>query len=36
MKILIFGAGVLSCNIANNLFRAEKDITLLARGKWAE
>ena len=36
MKILIFGAGVLGCNLANNLFRAKKDVTLLARGKWAE
>ena len=36
MKILIFGAGVLGCNLARNLFRAGKDVTLLARGKWAE
>ncbi len=36
MKILIFGAGVLGCNMANNFFRAGKDVTLLARGKWAE
>ncbi|HAB00600.1 MAG TPA: ketopantoate reductase family protein [Ruminococcaceae bacterium] len=36
MKILIFGAGVLGCNLANNLFRAGKDVTLLARGEWAE
>lgn len=36
MKILVFGAGVLGCNIANNFFRAGKDVTLLARGKWAE
>ena len=36
MRILIFGAGVLGCNLANNLFRAKKDVTLLARGKWAE
>lgn len=36
MKILVFGAGVLGCNLANNLFRAGKDTTLLARGKWAE
>ncbi len=36
MKFLIFGAGVLGCNLAKNLFRAEKDVTLLARGKWAE
>ena len=36
MKILVFGAGVLSCNLARNLFRAGKDTTLLARGNWAE
>lgn len=36
MKILVFGAGVLGCNLARNLFRAGKDTTLLARGKWAE
>ena len=36
MKILVFGAGVLGCNLAKNLFRAGKDVTLLARGKWAE
>ena len=36
MKILIFGAGVLGCNLANNLFRTEKNVTLLARGAWAE
>ena len=36
MKILVFGAGVLGCNLARNLFRAGKDVTLLARGRWAE
>lgn len=36
MKFLVFGAGVLGCNLARNLFRAGKDVTLLARGKWAE
>ena len=36
MRILVFGAGVLGCNLANDLFRAGKDTTLLARGKWAE
>ena len=30
MKFLVFGAGVLGCNLANNLFRAGKDVTLLA------
>mgnify|MGYP002429203957 CR=1 FL=1 len=32
MKILVFGAGVLGCNLARNFFRAGKDVTLLARG----
>lgn len=36
MRILVFGAGVLGCNLARNLYRAGKDVTLLARGKWAE
>lgn len=36
MKFLVFGAGVLGCNLANNLFRAGRDVTLLARGAWAE
>ena len=36
MRILVFGAGVLGCNLAVNLFRAGKDVTLLARGSWAD
>ena len=36
MKILVFGAGVLGCNLARNLFRAGKDVALLARGSWGE
>ena len=36
MRILIFGAGVLGCNLAVNLFRTGKDVTLLARGSWAD
>ena len=36
MKILVFGAGVLGCNLARNLFRAGQNVTLLARGSWAE
>ena len=35
MKILVYGAGVLGCNLARNLFRAGKDVTLFARGNWA-
>lgn len=36
MKILVFGAGVLGCNLARNFFRAGKDVSLLARGAWGE
>lgn len=36
MKILVFGAGLLGCNLANDLFSAGKETTLLARGDWAE
>lgn len=36
MKILVFGAGVLGCNLVRNLFRTGKEVTLLARGTWAE
>ena len=36
MKILVFGAGVLGCNLARNFFRAGKDVTLLVRGAWGE
>lgn len=36
MRILVYGAGVLGGNLAGNLFRAKQDVTLLARGKWAE
>lgn len=36
MRILVFGAGVIGCNLARNLYRAGKDVTLLARGSWAE
>lgn len=36
MRILVFGAGVIGCNLARNLYRAGKDVTLLTRGNWAE
>lgn len=36
MRILVLGAGVLGCNLARNFLRAGKDVTLLARGSWAE
>ena len=36
MRILVYGAGVIGCNLARNLFRSDNDVTLLARGKWAK
>ena len=36
MRIFVYGAGVLGCNLARDFFKAGKDVTLLARGKWAE
>lgn len=36
MRILVYGAGVLGGNLASNLFKAKRDVTLLARGQWAE
>lgn len=36
MRILVIGAGVLGCNLANDFFKAKKDATLLARGQWAK
>ena len=36
VRILVYGAGVLGCNLANNLYHAKKDVTLLARGVWAK
>lgn len=36
MKILVYGAGVLGCNLAHALWTAHKDVTLLARGSWYE
>ena len=36
MKVLVYGAGVLGCNLARNMFHAGKEVSLLARGKWAQ
>ena len=36
MKILVYGAGVLGCNLARNFYHSGKDVTLLARGNWGE
>lgn len=34
MRILIYGAGVIGCELAHELIKAGRDITLLARGAW--
>ncbi len=36
MRILVFGAGVIGCNLASALFSQGKDVTLLARGEWGK
>ena len=36
MRILVYGAGVLGCNLAHDLYCAKKDVTILARNAWAE
>jgi 2-dehydropantoate 2-reductase len=36
MRILVYGAGVIGCNLANDFYQNGKDVTLLARGKWYE
>ena len=36
MKILVYGAGVIGCELAHMLIRAGRHVTLLARGEWKE
>lgn len=36
MRILVYGAGVLGCNLVHILYKSKKDVTLLARGNWYE
>lgn len=36
MRILVYGAGVLGCNLAHLLYRSKQEVTLLARGRWYE
>ena len=35
-RILVFGAGVIGSNLAADLFASGCDVTLLARGEWAD
>lgn len=34
MKILVYGAGVLGCELAHEMIKSGNDVTLLARGEW--
>ena len=36
MRVLVYGAGVIGCELAHMLVRAGNDVVLLARGAWRE
>ena len=36
MRVLVYGAGVIGCELAHRLMRANNDVTLLARGNWRD
>ncbi len=36
MRILVYGAGVIGANLAAELYSSGKDVTVLARGEWAD
>lgn len=36
MKILVYGAGIIGCELAHELYNGNNDVTLLVRNKWKE
>jgi 2-dehydropantoate 2-reductase len=34
MRILVYGAGVIGCELAHELYKGGNDVTILARGNW--
>jgi 2-dehydropantoate 2-reductase len=36
VRILVYGAGVIGCELAHELCKSENDVTILARGNWKE
>ena len=36
MRILVIGVGVIGSNLAADLFASGRDVTILARGEWAD
>ena len=36
MRLLVYGAGVIGCELAHELCKGNNDVTLLARGAWKE
>lgn len=36
MRILVYGAGVIGCELAHELCKGENDVTILARGNWKQ
>lgn len=36
MKILVYGAGVIGCELAHELCKGKNDVTILARGNWKQ
>lgn len=36
MRVLVYGAGVIGCEMAHMLCKGQNDVTLLSRGKWKQ